>query len=178
MPSFPLIFVWFALMCGYLPYSMGYAFLNPLILISYGLLGLLIGANVTNPRNAITASAATTLLAITTVNVTSGIPRLVLPSVSILAASLALSTTSILATTGLRQRWTRQGHDESKIRLRLRLAFAALALALYFNSYLPYAWKMWLAARTTNPDLIQFAVITSVLLTATWFFTSHTTNKT
>lgn len=169
MPSIPLAVVWLAILCGYLPYTMGYAFLNPIVLIGYGALGLLIGANIPTPKPAIAASLLTTTLAIAVVNLTSGIPHLVLPSPGILLATATLSLTTVLAATGLRHFWRRRNLDEDQIRLRLRLAFAALALAVYLNGYLPYNAKMWIAARTTNPDLIQFALLASAACTALWF---------
>ena len=49
MPGIPLLVVWVALLCGYIPYSMGFAFLNPVVVIAYGFLSLLIGATVTRP---------------------------------------------------------------------------------------------------------------------------------
>lgn len=171
MPGIPLIFVWFAVLCGYLPYSMGYAFLNPMVIISYGFLGWLIGANVSSIPWAMAASMATTLLAIVMVNLSSGILHLVIPSLSVIGASLWLSVTGVMATGGLRAFGLRQGLHEESIRGRLRLGFAALATLAYFNSYLPFEWKMWLASRTTNPDLIGFALVWGALFVGTWRLT-------
>ena len=168
MPSIPLVFVWFAVLSGYLPYTMGYAFLNPMLIIGYGFLSLLIAANVPNVKHAIAASAATTLLALITVNLTSGIPHLVLPATTIILCSLLLSAAGTLATAGVRSLLLARGKDEDQIRTYLRIAFAVVAVLLYNNSYLPYDTKMWLAERTTNEDLIRFALVTAILFLAIW----------
>ncbi len=173
MPTIPLIVVWFAVLSGYLPYSMGFAFLNPMLVIAYGFLSLLIAANVTNPKHAMLASALTTLLALLTVNATSGIPHLVLPATTIILASLLLSATGTLATAGIRSLLLARGKHEDQIRTYLRLGFAVLAILAYNNSYLPYDTKMWLAERTTNSDLIRFALLTSILFLAIWRSTSR-----
>ncbi len=171
MPSIPLTVVWFAVLCGYLPYSLGFAFLNPIILTGMGFLGLLVSANVPATRIAILSSIATTTLAILMVNLTSGIPHLVLPSTSILLSSWLLSASSVLAATGIRALLLRRGYDEPQVRLILRLAFATLALAWYLNSWLPYDAKMWLASHTTNNDLIIFAMVSSAVFMGTWRLT-------
>lgn len=173
MPSIPLIVVWFAVLCGYLPYSLGFAFLNPLIVIAYGFLGLLVAANVPHPRYAAIAAAATTLLALAVVNITSGIPHLVLPATSIILASIALSVASTLAGSGLRSRWLSQGLDEDRVRLYLRLLFAAFALLVYGNGYLPLDAKIWLAEHTTNNDLLIFAMVSIALFVGTWRMTNE-----
>ena len=173
MPTIPLIVVWFAVLAGYLPYNMGFAFLNPMLIISYGFLSLLIAANVPNPRHAFLASAATTLLALITVNITSGIPHLVLPALTIILCSLLLSAAGTLATAGIRSLLLAKGKDEDQIRTYLRINFAVFAVLLYNNSYLPYEAKMWLAERTTNHDLIRFSLVTSILLLAIWRTTSR-----
>lgn len=173
MPSIPLAVVWFAVLAGYLPYSMGYAFLNPLILIGYGLLGWLIGANLSTARPAIAAGMLTTLLAILMVNISSGIPHLVLPSASILFSSLLLTVSSVLATSALRRRWLAGGMAEDRIQFILRAAFAAAAVLLYLNGYLHYDVKIWIAAHTTNRDLVAFSLATSaILLTLSRFFSN------
>jgi hypothetical protein len=171
MPSIPLIVVWFAVLSGYLPYSMGYAFLNPLILVGYGLLGWLLGANLSTIRPAIIGGALTTILAILTVNISSGIPHLVLPSTSILVCSLLLTISCVLATNALRNYFQSRHLPEERIQFFLRAAFAAAAVLLYLNGYLPYDVKMWIAAHTTNRDLIAFSLATStILLTLSRFF--------
>ena len=172
MPTIPLIVVWFAVLSGYLPYNMGYAFLNPMLVIAYGFLSLLIAANVPSPKHAILASAATTLLALMTVNATSGIPHLVLPAATIILCSLLLSATGTLATAGIRSLLLARGKHEDQIRTYLRLAFAVLAILIYNNSYLPYDTKLWLAERTTNQHLIRFALVTSIFFLAIWRTTS------
>ncbi len=172
MPTIPLIVVWFAVLSGYLPYNMGFAFLNPMLIIAYGFLSLLIAANVPNPKHASAASAATTLLALLTVNISSGIPHLVLPALTIILCSLLLSAAGTLATAGIRSLLLARGKHEDQIRTYLRIAFAVLAVLLYNNSYLPYEIKMWLAERTTNAHLIRFSLVTSILFLAIWRTTS------
>lgn len=171
MPSIPLIVVWFSVLSVYLPYNMGFAFLNPIVLTAYGFLGWLTGANLPDWRKAFLASAVTTLAAILLVNLSSGIPHLVLPAIGILLSSLTLSASSALATSGIRAALHRRGLPEDAIRLRLRLGFAAFAVALYFNGLLPYSTKMWIAERTTNPDLIFFSAIASAVFVGTWRLT-------
>jgi hypothetical protein len=173
MPTIPLIVVWFAVLSGYLPYNMGFAFLNPMLIIAYGFLSLLIAANVPNVKHAIAASATTTLLALLTVNATSGIPHLVLPALTIILSSHLLSATGTLATAGIRSLLLARGKHEDQIRTYLRINFAVFAVLLYNNSYLPYETKMWLAERTTNEDLIRFALFTSILFLAIWRTTSR-----
>lgn len=168
MPSIPLIFVWFAVLSGYMPYSMGYSFLNPLILIGYGLLGWLIGANVPRVWVAISAGIATTLLALLVVHLVSGNLQIVMPATGILISNLALTITSVLATSGLRRRWLKQGMEESRIQLILRGIFVVMAIPLYANGYFPIDWKIWLAEHTTDPDLVQFAAAVSLVFLGLW----------
>lgn len=171
MPGIPLLVVWVALLCGYIPYSMGFAFLNPVVVIAYGFLSLLIGATVTRPGWVLTASLTTTLLALITVNATSGMMQIVLPSWGVLAASIWLSCSGALLTGGLRNWLLRHGRNEEQIRNWLRLLFAALALIVYFNGLLPYDWKMWLAERTTNEHLIRFAFVCGAIFVGIWRMT-------
>lgn len=171
MPGIPLLVVWVAVLCGYIPYSMGFAFLNPVIVIAYGFLSLLIGATVTRPGWVAAASIFTTLLALVTTNATSGVLHLVLPSWGVLAASIWLSLCGALLTEGLRNSLLRQGRDEEQIRNWLRMLFAALALLVYFNGLLPYDIKMWLAERTTNEHLIRFALVSGAIFVGIWRMT-------
>jgi hypothetical protein len=113
------------------------------------------------------------LLALITVDITSGIPHLVLPALTIILCSLLLSATGTLATAGIRSLLLAKGKDEDQIRTYLRINFAVFAVLLYNNSYLPYDVKMWLAERTTNHDLIRFSLVTSILLLAIWRTTSR-----
>ncbi len=113
------------------------------------------------------------MLALITVDITSGIPHLVLPALTIILCSLLLSATGTLATAGIRSLLLAKGKDEDQIRTYLRINFAVFAVLLYNNSYLPYDVKMWLAERTTNHDLIRFSLVTSILLLAIWRTTSR-----
>lgn len=171
MPGIPLLVVWVAVLCGYIPYSMGFAFLNPVIVIAYGFLSLLIGATVTRPSWVAAASLLTTLLALITTNATSGVLHLVLPSWGVLAASIWLSLSGALLTEGLRNWLLRQGRHEEQIRNWLRILFAALALLVYCNGLLPYDWKMWLAERTTSEHLIRFALVSGAIFVGIWRMT-------
>jgi hypothetical protein len=48
------------------------------------------------------------------------------------------------------------------------LGFGALALAYWGQSWLPYEWKIWLAERTTNPDLVRFSCFVGLAFVGTW----------
>jgi hypothetical protein len=155
MPQLPLVVVWFAVLSGYIPYTMGYAFLNPIVVTAYGLLGWLVAANVARLTVAMAGATGTTVLALAVVNLTSGTPHLVLPPPLILAGSFSLSVTSALAASRLPSR-------------NARWLFAGLAVLFYFNGALPYDVKMWVSEHTTNQDLLIFSVILNLIFVGTW----------
>lgn len=155
MPQLPLVVVWFAVLSGYIPYTMGYAFLNPIVITAYGLLGWLVAANLPRLPLAIAGSIGTTTLALAVVNLTSGNLHLVLPSHWILAGSFSLSATSALASSRLAPRTA-------------RWLFAALAVLFYFNGALPYGVKLWISEHTTNQDLQVFSLLLSLVFVGTW----------
>ncbi len=155
MPQLPLVVVWFAVLSGYIPYTMGYAFLNPIVITAYGLLGWLVAANLQRLSLAIAGALATTLLALAVVNLTSGNPHLVLPSPMILAGSFCLSVSSALASSRLASRTA-------------RWLFAAAAVLFYFNGALPYQTKLWISEHTTNQDLIMVSTVLSLIFVGTW----------
>jgi hypothetical protein len=173
--NIPLAAVWIGVLCGYVPYSMGLAFLNPILIIGYGFLGFLLGANLLpndpTPRRAGLAAAAsivTLLLALAVVNATGGFPTLVLPGWEILLSSFCISATGALAALGLNSALSRREWDAERIRFALRMGFGVLALAFYANGYLPYDWKMWLAEHTTNGDLWRFGAGVALAFVGIW----------
>ena len=155
MPRIPLIVVWVAVMCGYLPWSMGYAFFNPIVIVGYGFFGLLIGAHVRDWRWAIAATLGTTWLAVLLVNLTSSVPFWVAPPWGVMAANGCLGAAGALMAQRLKV-WV------------ARAIFAGLGAFVIFNRYLPYEWKVWIGEHTTDEDLITFAVGCGILFVGTW----------
>jgi hypothetical protein len=171
MPSLPLALCWITLLSGYFPYSMGLAFLNPILLTGYGLLGFLVGAHLGSVWAGFAATAGTTLLGLVVVNVTGGWPETVLPGMAMLGANLLLSFTSVLGARSLRGWLERRGVEGEAAKLRLSAGFAAAAAAFYWNGALPYGMKMWIAAHTTTQDLILFSLVASTLFVGIWRMT-------
>lgn len=171
MPSLPLTLCWFAVLSGYLPYSMGLAFLNPVLMTGYGFLGFLLGAHLGKGLVAGIVALVTTAAGLLVVNLSGGFPEAVLPRVTVLGANALLCGSSAMAATGLREWMERRGVESEAAAFRLRMGFAVAAVAFYFNGQLPYEWKVWLAEHTTSEDLVRFAVFVSVLFVGTWRMT-------
>jgi hypothetical protein len=171
MPSLPLVLCWFAVMSVYLPYSMGLAFFNPVLLTGYGMLGFLVGARLETVRAGFAVTAGTLLLGLAVVNVAGGWPELVLPGAAMLGAAMLLAFSSTLAAVGLRRSMERRGWAPEEATFRLSAAFGGVAAAFYWNGLLPLEMKMWLAAHTTTSDLRLFCLFVSLLFVGIWRMT-------
>lgn len=175
MARIPQLTIWLGLLCGYMPYNMGYALFNPLLLLVYAYLAILVAATLIPGApgwRSICWSAGlaqgTLLAAIVVVNALSGVNEFVWPSLDILAAGVLVSGTGALLVEGLNAWGVRKGWPEDVRRGRLRLVFAALALPVLFNAYLPYGAKVWIAEHTTNEDLLVLALGSSVAFVGIW----------
>ncbi|MBZ2187017.1 MAG: hypothetical protein K7J46_20100 [Bryobacter sp.] len=171
MPTLPLTLCWFAVMSVYLPYSMGLAFLNPVLLTGYGLLGFLVGGRLERVRAGFAVTAGTLVLGLAVVNITGGWPELVLPAAGMLGAVMLLAFNSTLAAVGLRRWMERRGCTAEEAAFRLSAAFGGVAVAFYFNGALPLEIKTWLAAHTTSSDLRLFCLLVSLLFVGIWRMT-------
>ena len=147
--------VWVAVMCGYIPWSMGYAFFNPMVIVGYGFFGLVIGAHVRDSRWAISVTLGTTWLALLLVNFTSTVSVWVFPPWGVLAANAWLGVSGALVAQRVKV-WV------------ARTIFASLGAFVILSSYLPYSWKVWIGEHTTDVDLIMFAVGCGILFVGTW----------
>lgn len=175
MQKIPVAVVWLAVLCGYLPYQMGFAFFNPVLIFAYAFLGLLVGATLLSEdpsnRNACISTGivwGTLGLALLVVNIVTQAKEPVLPEWGILATAALLALASVLLMQGLASWLLRLGWDGPTVRFRLRMLFAILAIAVCFNGRLPYDWKVWLAEHTTDDDLIRFGLGCSVLFVGIW----------
>jgi hypothetical protein len=179
MQKIPVAVVWLAVLCGYLPYQMGFAFFNPVLILAYAFLGLLVGASLLpagpNMRNVWISAGivwGTLAVALLVVNLAVEAKEPVLPEWGVLGTAAAVTLASVLLMQGLAQWLLRKSWDPSRVRLTLRLSFAVLATAVYFNGRLPYDWKIWLSEHTTDEDLIRFGLGTSALFVGIWRLTS------
>jgi len=175
MQTIPLAVVWVSVMCGYLPYQMGFSFFNPVLILSYAFLGLLVGASLlgADPSNknvwrSIGIVLGTLAMALLVVNLATQAKEPVLPERGILGTAVVVAIASVLLMQGLASWLLRRGWEGSQVRLSLRLLFAFLALAVYFNGRFPYDWKLWLSEHTTDEDLVRFGLVTSVVFVGIW----------
>lgn len=178
MARIPQITIWLALLCGYMPYNMGFALFNPLLLLVYSFLAILVAATLVPAQPgwknvAISAGAAqaTLLGAVLVVNAFSGVNEFAWPSLDLWAIGILCSFTGAMAVLGLNAWMTRKGWSEEQRRTRLRIAFVCLALPILFNSYLPYAAKVWIGEHTTNEDLRVFGLGSAAVFVGTWRLT-------
>lgn len=178
MARIPQLAIWLGLLCGYLPYNMGYALFNPILLMVYAYLAILLAATLIPGEpgwRSIGVSAGlaqgTLLSAILVVNALSGVNEFVWPSLDILGAGVLVSVTGGMAVQGLNAWGARRGWHEDVRRGRLRMAFAALTLPVLFNSYLPYGAKMWIAEHTTNEDLLVLGLGSALAFVGIWRMT-------
>ncbi|WP_031497624.1 hypothetical protein [Bryobacter aggregatus] len=155
MPQLPWIVVWVSVLCGYLPYQMGYAFLNPLVIVGYGFLGLWVGGVVREPLWAIAATLGTSWVALLVVNLLGGAPAWVLPPWGIVLVNAWLGGTGALLAQRLRPNVA-------------RAVFACFVIFVYFNANLPESWKIWIAEHTTDQDLMIFGGVCGSVFVGTW----------
>lgn len=166
MTGIPLLVTWLAVFAGYLPYTMSFAFANPLVILAYAFLAWPLAVSWGRPWLAAGLTLATLVLALVTMNVSSGAPELVLPQAGVLAGAAAVAVTASLAAVSSVRALERAGWTPDRAKLTLRLVFLALAALVYLNRSLPYAWKVWLADHTTSSDLIRFSLGVSTLFLA------------
>lgn len=171
MAKIPLITVWIAVFCVYIPMSMSLAFANPMLILAYAILAWPLGASMGRPLLAGGLTAATILVALAAMNFSAAAPEFVLPVSGVLLAALAICFTAPLAATGWTGWFIRRGWHEDSARLAVRGAFLLVAALAYLNSYLPYEWKMWIAERTTSRDLIIFSLWLSLGFVGIWRLT-------
>jgi hypothetical protein len=171
MARIPFLVTWFAVLAGYIPYTMTLAFFNPFLGICYSFLAWPLAVSWRNARAAAGVTAATLGLGWLVANWMGGTPELVLPGWRVVAACGALLCSAAWAAVGSFEFLVRKGWSEERAQLGLRLGFFGLAALVYFNGFLPYEWKMYLAERTTDDYLIGLAWGWTGLFVGIWRMT-------
>ncbi|GAB4356602.1 MAG: hypothetical protein OHK0021_00940 [Bryobacter sp.] len=175
MTRIPFLFTWYALFAGYLPYSMSLAYLNPLLIMAFSFLSWPLAASFGRAWPAIAVCTSTLLLGWGVANLVTGTPQFVLPHWAVVLASFCLISSAAFGAVQLRKALEGRGWPAEKAQTWLRAGFFVAAVLVYFNAYLPYDWKMWIADRTTSMHLVGFAMTTSALFAAlfvgTWRMT-------
>jgi phosphoglycerol transferase MdoB-like AlkP superfamily enzyme len=167
----PLVAVWLAVLCVYIPMSLSLAFLNPVFVLGYAFLAWPLGASLDRPWKASLVTLATLAAALAAMNFMAGAAEAVLPSTRLLLAAIAVIATAPLASSGVAALLERKGWNRNRARFLVRFAFLAVATVLYFQDSFPETWRDWIGEHATEENLATLAGGLSLAFMGTWRMT-------